>query len=79
MPSRYYHPLFTCGNYEIKEEENSSQEPVHPGFIWNEDLYKSNLKKLCNEVKIKALLNVPISNPSQLAGEIKDLLWRNTE
>lgn len=71
-----------CGNYERKGEENSSQESVHPGFIWDEesiDVYKSNLKKLCNEVKIKALLNAPISSPSQLAGEIKDLLWRNTE
>ena len=71
-----------CGNYEIKKEKNSSQESAHPGFIWNEesiDLYKSNLKELCNEIEIKDLLNVPISNSYQLEGGIKDLLWRNTE
>ncbi len=74
---------FVCGNNSYaRGEETVNQEDLHPGFVWNEasiNSYKKNLRKLCNEVKIKALLNTHISNPSNLAGEIRDILWRNTE
>ena len=77
------HTNFVCGsNSYSRGEETVIQEDIHPGFVWNEESinsYKKSLRKLCNEVKIKALLHTHISNPSILAGEIRDILWRNTE
>ena len=72
-----------CGDTSgVRREDSIAGESLHPGFVWSDesiDAYKKGLRKLCNEVKVGALLNSSVLSPSQLAGGIRDLLWCNAE